>query len=245
MSPMLTIAKREFRSNFDSPLAYVVICLSFLALGLMFFFLRGGFWQADHATVQKLFEYTPTGLSLLVVPVVTMRLVAEERRSGTLEMLITLPVKDSDVIGGKYLGALGLVLVLVLATLIYPLAMFKFPWNLGSLDSGPVFSGYLGLILFACAATAIGLLVSSFVESQAVSFFITFFVLGALWWFDDIAEAVGAGWFATALRYVSFQTRLGGFWRGLIDSRDVIFFLSVTAISLVISFRALERRKWA
>jgi ABC-2 type transport system permease protein len=89
MSPMLTIAKREFRSNFDSPLAYVVICLSFLALGLMFFFLRGGFWQADHATVQKLFEYTPTGLSLLVVPVVTMRLVAEERRSGTLEMLIT------------------------------------------------------------------------------------------------------------------------------------------------------------
>jgi ABC-2 type transport system permease protein len=70
-------------------------------------------------------------------------------------------------------------------------------------------------------------------------------VLGALWWFHHIAEAVGAGWFANALRYVSFQTRLGGFWRGLIDSRDVIFFLTVTAISLVVSFRALERRKWA
>jgi len=245
MSPMLIIAKREFRSNFDSPLAYVVICMSFLALGLMFFFLRGGFWQVDHATVQKVFEYTPTGLSLLVVPVVTMRLVAEERRSGTLEMLITLPVKDSDVIGGKYLGALGLVLVLVLATIVYPIVMFKFPWSLGPLDTGPVASGYLGLVLFSAAAVAVGLLVSSFVESQAVAFFITFFALGALWWFDDIAEAIGAGWFANVLRYVSFQTRLSGFWRGLVDTRDVVYFLSVTATALVISFRALERRKWS
>jgi ABC-2 type transport system permease protein len=245
MSPMLTIAKREFRSNFDSPLAYVVICMSFFALGLMFFFLRGGFWQVDRATVQRLFEYAPLGLSALVVPVVTMRLVAEERRSGTLEMLITLPVKDSDVIGGKYLGALGLVLVLVLATLVYPLAMFRFPWNLGPLDTGPVWSGYLGLILFSAASVAIGLLVSSFVESQAVSFFITFFILVALWYFDDLAEAAGAGSFATVLRYVSFQTRLTSFSRGLIDTRDVLYFLSVTAIALVVSFRSLERRKWA
>lgn len=245
MSPMLTIAKREFRSNFDSPLAYVVICMSFFALGLMFFFLKGGFWQVDRATVQRLFDFAPLGLSALVVPVVTMRLVAEERRSGTLEMLITLPVKDSDVIGGKYLGALGLVLILVLATLIYPLAMFRFPWNLGPLDTGPVWSGYLGLILFSAASVAIGLLVSSFVESQAVSFFITFFILVALWFFDDLAEAAGAGNFANVLQYVSFQSRLASFKRGLIDSRDVLFFLSVTAIALVVSFRSLERRKWA
>jgi ABC-2 type transport system permease protein len=89
------------------------------------------------------------------------------------------------------------------------------------------------------------LLVSSFVESQAVSFFITVFVLASLWFFDNLAEMAGAGSFANALRYVSFQTRLTGFWRGLIDTRDVVFFLTVTAISLVISFRALERRKWA
>ena len=245
MSPMLTIAKREFRSNFDSPLAYVVICMSFLALGFMFFMLRGGFWQVDRATVQRLFEYAPIGLGALVVPVVTMRLVAEERRSGTLEMLITLPVKDSDVIVGKYLGALGLVLVLVLATLVYPFAMFKFPWNLGPLDTGPVLSGYVGLVLFSAASVALGLLVSSFVESQAVSFFVTFFILVALWFFDDLAEAAGAGAVANVLRYVSFQTRVSSFWRGLIDTRDVVYFLSVTALALVVSFRALERRKWA
>src|SRR3954468_15329431 len=155
MSPMLTIAKREFRSYFDAPLAYVVMCLSFLALGFMFFMLRGGFWQTDRATVQKVFEYTPWGLSLLVIPVVTMRLVAEERRSGTLEMLITLPVRDSDVIGGKYLGALGLVLVFVFSTALYPILMFWRPWHLGALDTGPVISGYVGLTLFSMAAVAI------------------------------------------------------------------------------------------
>jgi len=244
MSPMLIIAKREFRSYFDSPIAYIVICLSFFALGLMFFFLNGGFWQLDRASVARLFESTPMGLSFLVVPVVTMRLLAEERRSGTLEMLITLPVKDSDVVIGKYLGALGLVLVLVLSTLAYPLVMFKFPWNLGPLDGGPVASGYLGMVLFSAAAVAVGLLISALTESQAVAFFITFFVLGALWLFGDLAGKAG-GTLAILLNYVSFQSRLNNFWRGLIDSRDVVFFLSVTVLSLMVAFRALERRKWA
>ena len=249
MSPMLTIAKREFRSYFDSPLAYVVICLSFFALGLMFFMLNGGFWQADRSSVERLFEYAPMGLSFLVIPVVTMRLVAEERRSGTLEMLITLPVSDSDVVLGKFFGALGLVLVLVLATLVHPIGMFKWPWVLGPLDSGPVVSGYFGLILFSAAATSIGLLVSALSESQAVAFFITFFVLAALWFFDNAAQylgsASGGGTLPNLLQYMSFQTRLSGFWRGLVDSRDVVFFLSVTILSLLVAFRALERRKWA
>jgi ABC-2 type transport system permease protein len=176
--------------------------------------------------------------------VVTMRLLAEEKRSGTLEMLITLPVKDSDVVLGKYFGALGLVLVLLLATLVYPFAMFKWPWSLGPLDQGPVLSGYLGLLLFSAASVAVGLLISSLTESQAVAFFITFFVLLVLWLIGTIAENLG-GWYGNALSYVSFQTRLGGFTRGLIDTRDVVFFLSVTGLALVIAFRALERRKWA
>lgn len=243
MSPMLTIAKREFRSYFDSPLAYVVICLSYLALGV-FFFMIGGFWQVDRATLQRMFEYVPIGLSLLVVPVVTMRLMAEERRSGTLEMLITLPVRDSDVVLGKYLGALGLVLVLILATALYPLLMFKWPWSLGPLDMGPIFTGYLGLLLFSSAAVALGLLVSSLTDSQAVAFFITFFLLLTLWFSGSIADSMG-GLDATLIGYVSFQSRLAGFTRGLIDTRNVIYFLSVTALALVVAFRALERRKWA
>lgn len=244
MNTMLVIARREFRSNFDSPLAYVVICLSFLGLGLFFFLFHGGFWQLDKSSVQGIFEYAPVGLSLLVVPVVTMRLLAEEKRTGTLEMLITLPVKDSDVILGKYVGALGLVLTLVAATLAYPIAMFKFPWNLGPLDWGPVLAGYVGLTLFSAATVAIGLLITALTESQAIAFFITFFVLMALWFLADVAGFM-PGTLGGVLQYLSFQTRLDGFARGLIDTRDVVFFLSVTALALAVAFRALERRKWA
>ena len=104
-------------------------------------------------------------------------------------------------------------------------------------------------ISISAAATAIGLLVSSLAESQAVAFFITFFVLAASWFFDNLAQYLssssGGGALPNALQYMSFQTRLSGFWRGLVDSRDVVFFLSVTILSLLVAFRALERRKWA
>lgn len=244
MSPMLIIAKREFRSYFDSPLAYVVICLSFLVLGAFFFLVGGGFWQIDRASVSRMFELAPLGMAFLVVPVITMRLIAEEKRSGTLEMLITLPVKDSDVILGKYLGALGMLMVLVLATAAYPLVMFKWPWNLGPLDTGPVFAGYLGLALFCATAAAIGLLLSSLTESQSIAFFLTVFTLIVLWFTGSLARWVG-GTAGAVLNFVAFDSRLSGFSRGLIDTRDVVFFLSVTITCLVVSFRALERRKWA
>src|SRR5262245_126718 len=123
MGTTFIIARREFRSNFDSPLAYVVICFGLLMLGLIFFgvLVNASFWQTDRATLTPLFAQAPRGLSSLVVPVVTMRLLAEEKRTGTLEMLITLPVKDHEVILGKFLGAWGLVLVLIASTLFYPL----------------------------------------------------------------------------------------------------------------------------
>lgn len=243
MHALMAIAKREFRSYFDAPLAYVVICISYLGFGLAFFYLRGGFFQVDRASMALLFDYLPWGL-LLVTSVVTMRLVAEEKRSGTFEMLITLPVKDSDVVLGKYFGALGLTLAFVLATLAYPVVMFRFPWNLGPLDWNSVWSGYLGLTLFTAAAVAIGLLVSSLAESQAVAFFITLFTLGIVYYVGDVAEdrsdALGA-----VLSFISFKSRFEGFARGLIDTRDVVFFVSVTCLALVFAFRALERRKWA
>ena len=244
MSPMLIIAKREFRSYFDSPLAYVVICLSFLVLGAFFFLVGGGFWQIDRATVSRMFELAPLGMAFLVVPVITMRLIAEEKRSGTLEMLITLPGKDSDGSGGKVRVALGMLMVLVLATAVYPLAMFWKPWNLGPLDSGPVLAGYLGLTLFCATAAAIGLLLSSLTESQSIAFFLTVFTLIVLWFTGSLARWVG-GTAGNVLNFVAFDSRLSGFSRGRIDSRDVVFFLSVTMTCLVVSFRALERRKWA
>jgi ABC-2 type transport system permease protein len=153
-------------------------------------------------------------------------------------------VKDSDVILGKFLGAFGLILVVIVASMAYPIMMFQAPWNLGPIDMGPVVSGYVGVTLFAAAAVAVGLLVSSFTESQAISFFVTVTALSFFWYSADLAENFLGG-SSNLLHYISFKSRLSGFMRGLIDTRDLIFFLSITVLSLMVSFRALERRKWA
>jgi ABC-2 type transport system permease protein len=246
MRTMWNIAKREFTSNFYSPLAYVVICLSMVLLGIFFFMVwGGGFWQADRATLGQMFVWAPRGLSLVVVPVVTMRLLAEEKRSGTLEMLITLPVRDHEVILGKFFGAWGLVLVLLLSTLLFPLFMFKWPWNLGALDTGPVASGYLGLFLFSAAAVSIGLFVSTLTESQVIAFFITWVLLLAFTFFGLAADQIGNPFVRDVAAYVSFDARLAPFARGMINTRDIVFFVSISFGCLMASFWALERRKWA
>jgi ABC-2 type transport system permease protein len=245
MITTLTIAKREFKSSFDSPLAYIVICIGLVMLGVFFFFVQD-FWQADRATLVTLFDLAPRGLSLVIVPVVTMRLLAEEKRSGTLEMLITLPVRDYEVILGKFLGAWGLVLVLIASTVFYPLLMFKFPWHLGALDTGPMFSGYLGLVLYSAAAVSIGLLISSLTESQVIAFIITWALLAVLsilgWGATKVFPAGGA---RDVLTFISFDARLAPFSRGQIITRDVLYFVSIAVGCLMAAFRALERRKWA
>jgi ABC-2 type transport system permease protein len=241
-----TIGKREFKASFISPVAYVVICLSLVLLGLAFFFmLGGGFWQTGRATLGQLFLWTPRFLSIVVVPVITMRILAEEKRSGTLEMLITLPVKDYEVILGKFFGAWSLVLVLILTTALYPILMFVWPWDLGALDSGPIISGYLGLVMFSAAAVSIGLFFSALTESQIIAFFVTWFVLVLFTFLDLTTEKLGIAAIRDVVAYVSFDARLGSFSKGMINTRDVVFFLSIVVMSLMGSFWALERRKWA
>jgi ABC-2 type transport system permease protein len=245
MSTTLTIAKREFRSNFDSPLAYIVICLSLIMLGFLVFYLNGGFWQADRANLQQLFIWAPRGLSFLIIPVVTMRLLSEERRSGTLEMLITLPVRDHEVIIGKFLGAWALVLILIASTALYPLMMFRMPWRLGAIDPGPVWSGYLGLVCYSAAATALGLLVSALTESQMIAVVITFVSLLFLHLIGLGMETAGNTWWRDVISFISFDARLAPFSRGQIITRDIVYFLSIAVGCLMAAFRALERRKWA
>jgi len=245
MGTTFIIAKREFRSNFDSPLAYVVICIGLLLVGFLFFsWWNGGFWQADRTSLAGLFALAPW-LLLVVASVVSMRVMAEEKRSGTLELLITLPVKDHEVILGKFLGAFGLVSVLILATAVYPIMMFKWPWNLGPLDMGPVATGYLGLVLYSAAAVAIGLLVSSLTESQAIAFFLTAVILFLLHVVGNVSDSLPYPWAREAVSFISFNSRLMPFAKGMINTRDIVYFLSITVGCLMVAFRALERRKWA
>jgi ABC-2 type transport system permease protein len=253
MRNILIIARRDVRAQFNSPVAYVVIGGTMLILGALFFLVPhtslggvaiGGFWEIDRVTMDQMFTYLPPLLSLFVIPAVTMRSLAAEKGSGTLELLITMPVRDAEVIVGKYLASLSVVLVLLACTLLYPIMMFKWPWQLGPLDWGPVWSGYLGCVCFSLAAIAVGMMVSSLTESDVIAFFVTSGVLVGLYAVGLLVSYL-SNWLGDAIGFVSFLTRYQSFPRGLIDTRAVLYFVSVTLVCLLVAARSLESRKWS
>jgi ABC-2 type transport system permease protein len=254
MKNIWVIAKRDLRAQFNSPVAYVVIGGTMLLLGVLFFLVPhmavagvsvGGFWEIDRATMDEMFTCLPPIMSLFVIPAVTMKSLAAEKGSGTLELLITMPVKDSEVILGKYLAACLVVLILLASTLLYPIAMFKWPWHLGSLDWGPVWAGYIGCVFFSLAAVGVGMMLSSLTESDVIAFFMTSATLVGLYAIGLLAASVNWGVFGDALQFISFSTRYQSFTRGLIDTRALVYFASVTILCLLVSFRSLESRKWS
>src|SRR5687767_7585305 len=213
MNSTLIVARREFRSNFDSPIGYVVIALSLLGVGAFFF---RDYWTINRTTVSGLFQWLPWAFTFFVIPAITMRLLSEEKRTGTLELLITMPVRDREVVLGKFLATLGLVAVMLALTLTYPLLI---KWRIApGLDMGPVFVGYLGMLMHAAAGIAIGLFFSSITENQIVAFMLTAVVLLSLFALDYLGAAVG-GFLGDVFAFVSFQRRLAPFGRGLLDLR--------------------------
>jgi ABC-2 type transport system permease protein len=179
-------------------------------------------------------------LLLPTAPAMTMGLLAEEKRTGTIELLLTMPLRDTEVVIGKFLGALGLLCVLLLLTLPYPISA----GTLGQLDWGPVLSAYLAVLLQGAAMLAIGLLASSWTENQLIAFFSGAIICFALWivarFLPFVPQAV-----ASVLEWVSFDYHYENMLRGVIDSRDVIYFLSIIGFSLVLAFRSLESRRWS
>ena len=258
MRNIFIIARRDLRAQFNSPVAYVVLGGTMLLLGIVFFLiphisgvLAGSFWDVDRATMDQMFATLPFFMSIFVIPAVTMRSLAAEKGSGTLELLITMPVKDSEVILGKYLAALTMVVVLLLATLLYPIAMFVQPWHLGALDWGPVWAGYVGCLFFAGAGIGVGMMLSSLTESDVIAFFTTLGALGFLYaigWVVSVwhtGESTAGTAIVDGLGFISFQTRYQSFARGIIDTRAIVYFVSVTILCLLVSFRSLESRKWS
>lgn len=254
MRNILVIARRDLRAQFNSPVAYVVIGGSLLLLGILFFLVPhmgvggvavGGFWEVDRASMDMMFAALPALMSLFVIPAVTMRSLAAEKGSGTLELLITMPVRDSEVILGKFLASFTVVFVLLTLSLVYPVAMFKWPWHLGALDWGPVFAAYLGCLFFGAAAVGLGMMLSSLTESDVIAFFMTSAALVFLYAIGLLAASLNWGVFGDAIEFISFSSRYQSFTRGLIDSRAVVYFLSVAVLCLLVSFRSLESRKWS
>ena len=241
---MMTIARRELAAYFNSVVTYIVIGASMLVLGLYFYMYKGGFWQVDRVTMQRMFDSLPWALCL-VIPLFTMRALADEKRVGTIELLITMPVKDSEVILGKYIAALAIVTAQLALVVLYPLAMFKWPWHLGELDWGAFWVGMFGLFLLSAAGTAVGLMYSAFSDSQILSLFAAVLTLSALFGVGQLSAVESLqGWPGDAIAFISLQTRFEPFARGLLDSRAIVYFVSIAVFCLAVAFHALERRKW-
>ncbi len=235
MKNTFTIAGREFRGYFNGPVAYIVVCIVLLLLGIFFwntFFLMG------KATVRDMFSLL-TMFLILAAPAMTMGLLAEEKRTGTIELLITMPVRDAEVILGKFLGVLGLFAVLLAVTLAYPISVK----TLGNLDWGPVWGGYMGIFLEGAAMLSIGLLASSWTNNQLIALIVGAAICFVFWIVDRLLPFLPQG-ASSVFQWISFNYHFESMSHGVIDTRDVIYFLSIIGFALSLAFRSLESRRW-
>ena len=242
-----TISKRELASYFNSPLAYIVVSVSLVGLGLICFFYQD-FFQVNRASYAQFFGTegpitVPILLSVIAAPLFTMRSLSEERRLGTIELLITLPVRDSEVILGKFVGAFTMLLVQILLLAAYPVVMFLWPWHIGAFDWGPFWASLLGLTVLSAASVGVGMMFSSFTESQILSFFMSLMTLAMVFYIGNLVRFM-PGTAGDIIAFFSFQTRYEPFSRGVIDSKALVYFLSIAVITLLVAFRQLESRKW-
>lgn len=235
VSNVFAIFRRELRSYFNSPVAYVVIVVF---LGIIGWFFTNNLFLMNIASLRVMFELVPL-VYLFFVPAITMRLLAEEKKSGTLELLTTKPVLDVEIVLGKFLAAWTLLAAALLPTLLYLATMF----SLGSIDLGPVLTGYLGLLLMGAVYVGIGLFASSITENQIIAFIVGFLIILALFLLDKVLIYAPTG-LASTLEFLGIDYHFGNIARGVIDSRNVIYFLSLIGFSLYLATVSLERRKW-
>ncbi len=237
MNNIYAIFKKEVRAYFNSPIAYIFITLFLLLSG---YFFGSTLFLQNQADLRSVFEFWIPFFLTIFVPAVTMRLIAEEKRAGTLEVLVTMPIRDSEIILGKYLAALLLVVVAVLLTFTYPVTLSF----LGNPDGGSIVGGYVGLILMGASYLAIGIYVSSLTKNQIVAFIISLAIVFALYLLDKVLLLVPGG-LASILEYLAIDYHFSNIARGVLDTRDLIYYFSLIFLGLFLATRALASRKSA
>lgn len=235
LSNILTIYRREVRSSFNSPVAYVVIVVFLAIIG---WFFTSNLFLMNVASLRILFELVPI-IFLFFIPAITMRLLAEEKKEGTLELLTTKPVRDVEIVLGKFLAAWTLLVAALVPTLLYMISIMV----LGKPEAGPIITGYLGLLLVGAAYIGIGLFASSLTENQIIAFITAFLIVLALFMMDKVLIFVPSG-LASTVEFLGIDYHFSNIARGVIDSRDVIYFCSLIGFSLLLATVSLERRKW-
>jgi ABC-2 type transport system permease protein len=237
MRNVWTITSRELKSLFVSPVAYVVSALFLVAMGYLFSIIL---ITSRDASLRGTFNNMIFVL-LLLAPALTMKLLADEQRMGTIELLLTSPIHDWQVVVGKFLGSLILFVVMfIVPTLFYVLILYVF----GPPDWGPIASGYLGIVLLGASFLAIGVFTSSLTQNQVIAYFAGLVLLLLLWIADAGSNISGAGPIADALSYLSISKHYDTFFQGIIDTSDIVYSLSVIVTSLFLATQVLQTRRW-
>ena len=239
MSKVWIITKRELASFFDSLIAYVMIIL-FLGLSGAFTWLFGSdVFFINQANMQVFFSIAFWSL-FFFIPAITMRMIAEENKAGTIELLITKAVSDSQIVWGKFLACLILVLIALVCTLPYYITISQ----LGNIDDGAVIGGYLGLILLSASYISIGLFASSVTQNQIVAFLTAIFIGVFFHIVFGVLSSSVRGFFGELFNYLSMSTHFESMSRGVVDSRDLIYFGSIIAMGILLSQVMLSKRNW-
>ncbi len=239
MNSIWIITKRELASFFDSLIAYIVIIV-FLGLSGFFTWLYGNpIFLIEQASLQVFFSISYWTL-FFFIPAITMRTIAEENRTGTIELLSTKAVTDWQIVMGKFLSCLILILIALVTTLPY---YFTISY-LGKIDHGAVVGGYLGLLLISACYTGIGVFASALSNNQIISFLTALFIGIFFHLFFGIIASTLPGVIGEILIFLSTQTHFESISRGVIDSRDIIYFASITFISLLLARTILSKRNW-
>lgn len=226
---------KELRSYFNSAVAYVVIVVFLAFLG---WFYASNIFLLNLASMREMFE-TARWVLLFIIPAITMRLLAEEKKSGTIELLTTKPVHDYEIVIGKFLAAWSLIGFALVPTLVYYVIVASY----GDIDNGPVLGGYLGLMLMAAVYVSIGLFASSITENQIIAFILGIFLIVTLFVLDKVLVFVPSS-LVSAFEYLGTDFHFLNMARGVIDSRDLVYFFSVTGCMVYGTVLSLGRRKW-
>lgn len=235
MKNIWAVATRELRGYFLSPVAYVIIALFLALAGYLFALILA---NGRQATLTGLVQNVSV-LYLFLMPAIGARLLAEEQRTGTIELLLTNPVQEWQVVTGKFLSSVMLVLVMVALTLLFPLFLYIF----GSPDTGPIVTGYVGILLQAAAFLAVSLFASSLTQNQVVAYIIAFAMLLVLWLSDNLGQFVG-GTIGAIVSYTSVINHFQSFPQGVIQSNDVVYYVTLILAGIVLSTLSLQSRRY-
>lgn len=248
MRNIWTIAKREYDHYFISPIAYVVAFMILLTIGIIFainiyFFMQNAFQSYGQTPDMSALTGAFAFLLVLSVPALTMRLISDEARMGTLELLLTAPLRDFELVAGKWLGAFLFILTILAVTLVYPIILNSLV-NPG-IDQQLMMSSYLGVILVAAAFLALGVGISALFTNQVAAFFVTLSAFVFLWWLIGFPASVLQGSASEVLQYLDMKTHFYNALNvGNIKLADLVYFVSLIALGLFVGTTAVETRRW-